>query len=144
MRFTPAFLIFLFHELFLFIIRIVWWFRWLWLIRIRQTWVWIWVIWYVRYWIGCLIAWLSNSFRCHALLWWVVWWWQRVTCTPIQKIWWSGYHRIYLRCQYILYCTNISWIMDSADVFKIGWNGLNRVGVIRINVNQVGIFLIPI
>ena len=34
--------------------------------------------------------------------------------------------------------------MDLSDAFLIFWNGLNQVGVIRINVNRSRIFLIPI
>ena len=41
-------------------------------------------------------------------------------------------------------CTNIGWIMDWSDVCQIFWNGFIWFSVIRISVNWVGIFLIPI
>ena len=128
----------------LFIIIIIWWVRWLWRRRIWETWVWIWVIWYVRYQIVWIVAWIRISSRCHTFCQWFMRWWQRVTCTPIIKYWWSVYRRMYRQWQYLFYCTNIVWIMDWSDVCQIGWNDLVRVGVIQINVNRVRIFFIPI
>ena len=112
--------------------------------KIWQTWVWIRVIWYVRYRIGWIVAWRRVSFRCHTFYWWVVRWWRRVTCTPIIKYWWRVYWIMYLWFQYLFHSTNIVWIMDWSDVYWIVCNGLIWVGVIWINVNRFGIFVIPI
>ena len=76
-----------------------------------------------------------------------MWWWWRVNCYPIQKYWWSEYRRscmyqMYRWWQYLFYCTNIG-IMECSDVFQIVWNGLFIVGVIWINVDWVGIFVVP-
>ena len=71
-------------------------------------------------------------------------WWWRVTCTPITKYWWSVYGIMYRRFQYLFYFTNIGWVMDWSDVCQIFWIELIWVGLISINVNWVGIFLIPI
>ena len=50
---------------------------------------------------------------------------------------------MYVKWKYILYYTNIGWIIDWSNVCLIVWNGLIWVIVIRINVNQLGIFVIP-
>ena len=50
---------------------------------------------------------------------------------------------MYRWCQYLLYCTNINSTIDRSSVCQIIWNELNSVVVIRINVNQVGLFVIP-
>ena len=97
-------------------------------------------------WVGCWVAYFS--FRCHAFYWWVIWWLWRVTCCPISKYWWSGYWRrcvyqMYRWCQYLFYHMNIGWIMDWSDVCWLGFNGFIQVGAILINVNRVGIFVIP-
>ena len=83
----------------------------------------------------------------HYLCWWVMRWWRRVTCYPIQKYWPIGYWRrcmyqMYRRCQYLFYCTNIVWIINWSDICWIGCYGLIRFGVIWINMSQVGIYLI--
>ena len=134
------FIYFLLGTLSLFIIIIVWWFRWFWRRRKWRTWVWIRVSWYVRYQIGLIVVWLRNSFWCPGFCWWGMQWWQRVTCNTLTKHWWSVYRRMYRQLQYLFYCTNIWWIMDWSDVFLTVWNELIWVGVIWINVNWVGIF----
>ena len=50
---------------------------------------------------------------------------------------------MYRRQQYLLYFTSIGWIIDWSDVCWIFWNVLIWVGVIWINVNRFGIFVIP-
>ena len=67
------------------------------------------------------------GFRCHAFFWRFMWWCWRVTCCPMGKYFW----RRYWRRQFFF--TNIGWIFD--------W--YNWVGNIRINVNQVIMFVIP-
>ena len=66
------------------------------------------------------------------------WWWRVTFCTICKKYLWSGY-RIW---QHLFYCKNIGWIIDWSDVCKIVWNNLIQVGVIWIDVNRVGIFVI--
>ena len=73
-----------------------------------------------------------------------MWWWWRDACTPISKYWWRVYWRNPQWWEYLLYCINVVLIMDWSDISQIFWNGLILVGVIWINVNRVGIFLIPI
>ena len=138
MRFTMAFIFVLFCALSSFIICVVWWVRW-----IRQR-----IIQKIGSGSGSAVEWLSISFRCHAFCWWVMQWWQRVNCSPIQTYWWNGYRRrsmyqMYWHCQYLLYCTSIGWIMEWSDICWIVWNELILIGVIRINVNWFKIFVIP-
>ena len=151
-------------------ILIAWWVRWVWQRRLWRIWIWIRLRWYVRYRIGWVVLWHRIVFRCHAFWLWVMWWWWRFTCCPISKeCLWSGYRQ---RCVYqmygrnvsisscrrsmscyillfftpwknIFYCTDIGWIIDWSVVFQIGWNELILVGVFQINVNRVGIFVIP-
>ena len=93
------------------------------------------------------IVWPNIYFKCQAFCWWVMWWWSRVTCCPISKDLLSRYRR---RCMYLMYCqrkyllylTNIGWIIDRSDVCRIVLNELIRVGMIWINVNRVGTFVI--
>ena len=85
-RFYLAFHFIILCILSLFIIRIVWWVRWIWQRRIWQTWIWILVIWYFWYLIGWLVAWLTIYFRCPVFCWWVMRRWRRVTCYPIKSI----------------------------------------------------------
>ena len=144
MRFTPAFIFFLFHTSSSFIILFIWWVRWIWRRIIWRTWVWIRVSWYVRYQIGWIFAWFRISFRCHYFWQWVLRWWQRVSCTPISKYWWSVYLRMYLWCQYLLYWTNIVWIIYWSGVCWIIWIEMIRVSVILIHLNWFGIFVIQI
>ena len=106
-----------------------------------KSWVWIRVSWYIRYRIRCIVMWLRNSLRCHAFFQCVMRLWMRVTWSPIQKYWWSGYRRMYHWFQYLFYFTNIGWIVDWSDVYQIVCNILIRVGVIQINVNRVKISL---
>ena len=61
---------------------------------------------------------------------------------------WSRYRRrfmyqMYRWCKYLFYCKNIGWIIYLYDFFQFSLNGLIQVGVIRINVNWFGIFVIP-
>ena len=115
----------------LFKILVVWWFRWFQQTRIWQAWIWIHISWYVWYRIGWVVVWRILSFRCHYLWWWFMWWWLRVTCCPISKFSFGGYRQ----WQNLFYCMNIVWIIDYFDVIQFG--------VIWIDVNRVGIFVIP-
>ena len=77
-----------------------------------------------------------------------MWWWLRVTCNTISKYSLIRYQRscmyqMYWQWEYILYCTNIVWIADWSNVCRIVCNKLILVDFIRINMNWVGIFVIP-
>ena len=129
-------------------ILFIWWVRWIQQRKIWSNWVWIRLIWCLWHRIGWFFAWCRISFRCHFFCWWVMWWWWMVNFYTITKYCWSGYQRrckyqMYRRLQYLFYCTNIVWIMDWSHVCQISGNGLIWFSVIWINVNRVGIFLIP-
>ena len=52
-------------------------------------------------------------------------------------------YQVYRRWQCLFYLMNFGWIMDWSDICRIVWDGLIQVGVIWINVNRFGIFMIP-
>ena len=110
-RFIPEFIFVVFSTLSLFIILIIWWVRWIQQRRIWQTWVWIWVNWYVRYRIGWIFAWLSIYFSCHAFLWWAMWWWRGVTCSPYKNICGAG----------TVECTSNANIFSIAQISDESW-----------------------
>ena len=106
---------------------------------------------------------------CHSLWWWVMWCWWRVTYCLISKWFWSKHrrrcmyqmywkcviicsHRQWMRCcilwfstplQHLFYCMNIGQIVYLSNYCWIIRNQLILVGMIWIDVNRVGIFVIP-
>ena len=162
-------LFYFFRTLPSFRILVIWWVRWILQRRIWKTWIWIRVSRYVRYRIEWVVAWRRISFRCHYLYWWVIQCWWRFNCCPIsKKCLWSGYcimcmYQMYrqrvsisscrgcMSCcvlwfsnpwQHLFYCMNIGWIIDLSDVCQIVWNELIWSGMIRNDVNRVGILVI--